>query len=153
MYCPSCGTSQPTGLSYCKHCGAELNAKGPDATLTAARSSAFFTAAMVGTFVFGLAAIAGLITVMRACHLNEGLINAFALMSFLLMVILEAIFSRLLLRSALGRKNADERGRAKGSTTKELDAAPVRAFPEPVISVTDHTTRTLEPSRSDKSTS
>lgn len=108
---------------------------------------------MVGTFVFGLTAIAGLIAVMRACHLNEGLINAFALMSFLVMVILEAIFTRLLLRSALGRKSADERGQARRSTTKELDSAPVRAFPEPVLSVTDHTTRTLEPSRSDKSAS
>ena len=153
MYCPSCGTAVTLGLSYCKQCGAELNAKDYDAAITSARSSAFFAAAMVGTFVFGLAAIAGLIAVMRACHLNEGLINTFALMNFLLMVTLEAIFTRLLLRSALGRKGERERKPAKRSTTNELDPAPARAFPEPAMSVTDHTTRTLEPSRNEKGSS
>jgi hypothetical protein len=129
-------------LSYCKHCGAELNVKELDPNLTSARSSAFFAAAMVGTFIFGLAAIAGLIAVMKACNLNEGLINAFALMSFLLMVILEVIFTRLLLRSTLGRREAD--GRTPRSTN-ELNAPSPSALPAPAMSVTDHTTRTLEP--------
>jgi hypothetical protein len=146
MHCPSCGERTTLGLSYCKHCGAELNARELDPTLTSARSSAFFAAAMVGTFVFGLAAIAGLIAVMKACNLNEGLINAFALMSFLLMVILEAIFTRLLLRSTFGRQQADGRSQS-GRSTNGLDAPPAMALPAPVMSVTEHTTRTLEPIR------
>ena len=145
MYCPSCGERTTQGLSYCKHCGAELNARDIDPTLTSARSSAFFAAAMVGTFVFGLAAIAGLIAVMKACNLNEGLINAFALMSFLLMVILEAIFTRLLLRSTFG-KRASERALTPRATN-ELDAPPSLMLSAPAMSVTEHTTRTLEPVR------
>src|SRR5690349_18748208 len=120
MYCPSCGQLQPTGLSYCKHCGSELNTKESDPTLTSARSSAFFAASMVGTFVFGLAAIAGLIAVMKACNLNEGVINGFAVMSFLMMVVMEAIFIGLLLRATLGRREDRERARTQ-RTTNELD--------------------------------
>ena len=142
MYCPACGERTTKGLSYCKHCGAELNVKDLDPTLTSARSSAFFAAAMVGTFVFGLAAIAGLIAVMKACSLNEGFINAFAVMSFLMMVILEAIFTRLLLRATLGKS---ERSTFKQRTTNELDAPQPQALAAPAVSVTEHTTRTLEP--------
>ena len=142
MYCPSCGQLQPSGLSYCKHCGAELNGQKIDPTLTSARSSAFFAAAMVMTFVFGLAAIAGLIAVMKACNLNEGVINGFAVMSFLMMIVIEAIFIGLLLRSTLGRREAD--GRTPRSTN-ELDAPSPSLLSAPAMSVTDHTTRTLEP--------
>jgi hypothetical protein len=35
---------------------------------------------------------------------------------------------------------------AWAQTTKELDAAQVRVLPEPMPSVTEHTTRTFEPS-------
>jgi hypothetical protein len=142
MYCPACGERTTQGLSYCKHCGAELNAKDIDPTLTSARSSAFFAAAMVGTFVFGLAAIAGLIAVMKACSLNEGFINAFAVLSFLMMAILEAIFIRLLLRATLGKS---EGSITKQRTTNELEAQQPLVLSAPTTSVTDHTTRTLEP--------
>src|SRR5690242_16610247 len=142
MYCPSCGQLQPSGLSYCKHCGAELNAKELDPTLTAARSSAFFAASIVGTFVFGLAAIAGLIAVMKACNLNEGVINGFAVMSFLMMIVIEAIFIGLLLRSTLGKRGDRERARTQ-RTTNELDAPQPAALAAPATSVTEHTTRTL----------
>jgi hypothetical protein len=36
-------------------------------------------------------------------------------------------------------------GAAKEAATKELDAAQARALPEPVPSVTEHTTRSFEP--------
>ena len=100
---------------------------------------------MVGTFVFGLAAIAGLIAVMKACNLNEGFINAFAVMSFLLMLTLEAIFTRLLLRSTLGKRES-----SKPRTTSELDAPPPQVLSAPAASVTEHTTRTLEPISQEK---
>jgi len=149
MYCPSCGERVTPGLSYCKHCGAELTGSGRNRWRGAGLPPALLVAAMVATFVFGIGVMAGLITVMKACGLNEGVINGFAVMSFLLMLTLEAIFTRLLLRSALGRREADGRGKT-GRSTNELDAAPVRAFPEPVMSVSDHTTRTLEPVPNEK---
>jgi hypothetical protein len=47
-----------------------------------------------------------------------------------------------------GRSREKERvdlAQAKGSATKELGGAQERLLSEPPISVTDHTTRTLEP--------
>jgi hypothetical protein len=101
---------------------------------------------MVFTFVFGLGAITILMGMMRAVlHLEGGLILAFALLSFLVMLSLEGVFIRLLFRRQRGAQQAGDTGRLKGQATRELDAAQARALPEPLPSVTEHTTRAFEP--------
>src|SRR5205085_791739 len=102
--------------------------------------------AMVATFIFGLGAIAGLIAVMKACNLNEGFINGVAVLTFLMMVIIEAIFIGLLWRAAGGPKEAGDAGKWQRPTLREFDAAPP-ILPAPPLSVTEHTTRTLEPEK------
>jgi hypothetical protein len=66
------------------------------------------------------------------------------LLSFLIMLSLEGVFIRLLLRR---KRGAAEAGATvfNGQATKELDATQARALPEPVPSVTEHTTRAFEP--------
>ena len=75
---------------------------------------------------------------------------AVTLLSFLIMVGLEAVFIWLLLRRRGGVKEADGSMLSKEPTTKELDAAQARALPEPLPSVTEQTTRTLEPVYSER---
>ena len=73
------------------------------------------------------------------------LILAFALLCFLIMLSLEGVFLRLLFRR---RRRTDEGSgnvQLKGHATKELDSAHARAIPEPVPSVTEHTTRAFDP--------
>ena len=41
--------------------------------------------------------------------------------------------------------NIDMIGRTKGPATRELDAAPQQVLPEPMPSVTEHTTRAFDP--------
>lgn len=140
MYCPSCGSAATPGLSYCKQCGAGLKAKERNLTRTPELPPGILVPAMVATFIFGLGAIAGLIAVMKACNLNEGFINGVAVLAFLMMVIIEAIFIRLLWRAAGGPKEAGDAGKWQRPTLSELDTAPP-------LSVTEHTTRTLEPEK------
>ncbi|HJQ27509.1 MAG TPA: hypothetical protein VKA60_26725 [Blastocatellia bacterium] len=140
MYCQSCGTATTPGLSYCKNCGAELSAN-ERSSRRPSELPAFLVGAMVALFIFGLGVITGLIAVMRASGLNEGLINGFAVLTFLLMVIIEAIFTGLLLRSTLGRKKTGEP--PARAATNELP----QALAAPPLSVTEHTTRTLEPEK------
>lgn len=147
MYCSSCGAAVGQGLSYCNFCGAKLNGlKGDGVNKSPEVKSELLVQTMAGVFVCGLAAIAVLMGVMKAVlDLNVGQILAFTLLSFLIMVVLEGVFIRLLFRRNRGAEEGGDAVLTKGQATKELDAAPARMLPEPVPSVTEHTTRAFDP--------
>jgi len=147
MYCSSCGVVVAQGLSYCNYCGAKSSgAKSDSVTKSSEVKSGLLVPAMVITFVFGLIAIIMLMFAMKMLNLNTGQILAFMLLSFLIMLTVEGVFIRLLLRRQRGAEEAGETVLLKGQATKELDAAQARVLPEPMPSVTEHTTRALEPS-------
>jgi hypothetical protein len=152
MYCSSCGVAVAQGLSYCNHCGAKLSgAKGDTVVNSPEIKPESLIQAMAAVFVCGLGAIAVLIGVMKAVlNLNGGLIVGFALLSFLIMFLLEGVFMRLLLHSQRGGEARGGAALSKGQVTRELDAAQARVLPEPVPSVTEHTTRAFEPTYSDR---
>jgi hypothetical protein len=103
--------------------------------------------AIVVVFVLGLVAITMLIGMMKSVlDLNAGQILAFTMLSFLIMLVIEGVCIRLLLRRKRGAEEAGDTALLKGQATKELDAAQARALPEPVPSVTEHTTRAFDPS-------
>ena len=147
MYCSSCGVAVAQGLSFCNYCGAKLNGvKGDNVVKSSEVKPETLVGAMVFVFVFGLAAITVLMGVMKAVlGLNVGQILAFTLLSFLIMLSLEVVFIRLLLRRKHGAAEAGETALLKGQATRELDAPQVRMLPEPMPSVTEHTTRAFEP--------
>jgi uncharacterized protein (DUF983 family) len=147
MYCSICGVAVAHGLSYCNYCGAKVSgAKGDDVSESSEVRPEFLVAAMVAVFVFGLVAIMMLMGMMKAVlNLNVGQILAFTLLSFLIMLSLEGVFIRLLLRRKRGPEEAGDAVLLKGQATKELDAAQARALPESAPSVTEHTTRAFEP--------
>lgn len=154
MYCSSCGASVEQGLSYCKHCGAKLNGEKGDslkATQLRAESEALIITVMVGLFVFGLLAIAVLMGVMKAVlESNAGQILGFTTLSFLIMLLIEGVLFWRLARRKRGAEETGDTALPKGQDTKGLDAAQARALPEAMPSVTEHTTRTLEPVYSER---
>jgi len=147
MYCSSCGVAVAQGLSYCNYCGAKLSGARREAHIeTSEVKPESLVAAMVAVFVLGLGAITVLMGVMKAVlGLNVGLILAFTLLSFLIMLSIEGVIIRLLLRRMRGPEETGDAVALKGQATRELDAAQARALPEPVPSVTEHTTRAFEP--------
>lgn len=147
MYCSSCGVAVAQGLTYCNYCGAKLSgAKADNVIKSSEAKPETLVAAMVFVFVFGLVAIMLLMGMMKAVlNLNIGVILAFTLLSFLMMLSLEGVCIRLLFRRKRGTEEAGDTVRLKGQATKELDAAQARVLPEPVPSVTEHTTRAFEP--------
>jgi hypothetical protein len=64
----------------------------------------------------------------------------------------ESVFIWLLLRSKRGAKEADDIIQPQKATMRELDNAKPQALPEPASSVIEHTTRTLEPSHTERNT-
>ena len=147
MYCSSCGVAVAQGLSYCNYCGGKLNGVNGDNLINSQEVRPEKLVEMMGAvFVCGLIGIIVLMGVMKAVlGFNEGLIIAFASFTFLIMLVLEAVFIRLLLRR---KRTIEETGNTvsfKGQATKELDAAQARVLPEPIPSVTEHTTRAFAP--------
>jgi len=106
---------------------------------------------MVLTFVMGLFAITIFMGVMKTViHLDTGAMLAFTTLSFLIMLMLEGIFIRLLFRPIKHRdsepRNTFQNNRA---STKEL-AAQSRRPMEPIASVTENTTRAFDPIYSER---
>jgi predicted amidophosphoribosyltransferase len=147
MYCSSCGVAVAQGLTYCKNCGAKLNRTDSGNESSDIRPGSLMTM-MVATFVMGTFVIAMLMGVMKVIvNFDFGVILAFTMLSFLIMLVLEGIFIKLLLgRKRGGHEPNQQNNRA---TTKELEAQS-RVPIEPVPSVTEHTTRAFDPVYSER---
>jgi predicted nucleic acid-binding Zn ribbon protein len=150
MHCPSCGTSVPSSSSYCNRCGAELNAKGRSESRPSATYPESLIWAIVAVTVGGLAILIGLMAMMKEAHFDSGLTAGFSGLAFLLILAAESVFIWLLLRSKKGPKETGDFIQPQKPTMRELDAVQPRALPEPASGVTEHTTRTLEPSHSER---
>jgi hypothetical protein len=136
-------------LSYCNHCGAKLSrAKGDGVTKSSELRPETLVSAMAAVFIFGLGAIIGLMAVLKYVFDSRGdvgLIVFFTLLSFLIMLLVEGVFIWMLLRRKRSPKEVGDTKAFEQQAVKELDDAEGRMISEPELSVTDHTTRTLEP--------
>jgi hypothetical protein len=149
MYCSTCGVVVAQGLSYCNHCGAKLN-RGDAVVKSSDVRPDLLVTSMVATFVFGLAAITMLMGVMKVVlGLPVGTVLAFTVLPFLLMLSLEGVFIRLLLRRHRSPEESDK-VLSKQQTTNQLDATQARVLPEGVPSVTEQTTRAFDPVYTDR---
>ena len=146
MYCSSCGVVVAQGLSYCNYCGAKLSGvKGDSVIKSPEVRPESLVWGMVAVLVFGFVAIVFLIMAMKMVGLDVGPILAFTGLSFLIVLLVEAVFTLQLLRRKRGGGETGDTALSKKQATKELDAAQSRVLPEPVPSVTEHTTRAFEP--------
>src|SRR5690242_3267587 len=104
MYCSTCGIAIAESLSYCNHCGARLIVSGSDKVATSRDvSPGLLIAAMVATFILGLPVITVLLGVLKtALGLELGQILGFAVVSFLILILLEGVFLMLLFRRNRG---------------------------------------------------
>jgi hypothetical protein len=149
MYCSTCGKPVTAGLSYCNHCGARLIGAKSDGATPAELFPDSLVWAIVSVFVVGLGGTIGLMAVMKdAGTFNPGMILGVTFLSFALMLAVESVLIWLLLSRRGGAKvnvKQNDLTQPEAAATRELGATQARALPEPAASVTDHTTRTLEP--------
>jgi hypothetical protein len=150
MYCSSCGVALTHGLTYCNYCGAKLSGeKDVQAIKSSEVKPEFLVWGMVAVLIFGLVAIMFLMMAMKMVGLNVGQILAFTLLSFLMMLLVEGVFTwKLLHRKRDAEKTREALSNEQAKT--ELNAAQARELPEALPSVTEHTTRTFEPIYSER---
>ncbi len=150
MYCSSCAKEVVAGLTYCNHCGHRLSGAKVDNVIKSSEiKPGLLVSAMAVVFIFGLLAIAVLISALkRGAGFEPPILIAIALFSFLLMLLVEGVFTWLLLRRKKVEKEVSDTNQLNEQAVKEIYSAPVRELSEPtfqpVSSVTEHTTRTLE---------
>ena len=150
MYCSSCGVALTPGLSYCNYCGAKQN-RSDDGSRSRELPPSFLVAAMVGMFIFGLVAITMLLGVLKnamGVPVDQALV--IAALPFLLMLVLEGVFLRLLFRQLSSKNEPTAATQLKGHATRELDTAEPLPLPSARASVTEHTTRAFHPVPTDR---
>ena len=146
VYCSSCGSAIPPGLSYCNRCGVDLcKEESAIANTSAGYAPDSLVWGIVAVTTVGFCAVVALMVIMKeVVHFNTGLIAGFSAATFLAFVLVDALFAYLLLRSKqLGNQSAAA-AQLKESVRAELPAARTTEFAEPLSSVTDNTTRTLD---------
>jgi hypothetical protein len=146
MYCSACGTPLAPGLSFCNRCGANL--KAPTDSKTGA-ITAFLTAiTLLGMAGLGIM-FAGALVLKNEANLKEDLIGFFMLFTFLTVAITEILLIRQLSRFIKSTDQKPAETPAQFVSTPELRPGQQRMLAEPVASVTENTTRTLEYVRSE----
>ena len=145
MYCSSCGAKVSPGLNYCKTCGAEQGAKERSAIQMSPTMHESVIWAIVSVSLGGLALLIGLMAVMkRVLNFGTELIITFTALSFLLMIVAICVIIWMAVRTKSSAKQPIEKTEPKRETETDLQAARERLLPEPVYTVTEHTTRDLE---------
>jgi len=152
MYCSTCATPLAPGLSYCNRCGASLKEReDPKAGAVAAYLT---TITMVGLGGLGLM-LGGAIALKNGAQLPDDIIGIFMLMAFLIIGIVEIFLCRQLSR-VIGNKEKSQSALPSQPAMStelrgpaELGGPQPRALSDPVSSVTENTTRTLDYSRNE----
>ncbi len=144
MYCANCGTPLAQGLSYCNRCGVSLRER-VEASHTGA-ISAFLTAiTLIGVSGLGIM-LGGALVLRKEAGLGQELIGFFMLFTFLTVIVTEIMLVRNLSKLTSSNENKTY-FQPPQVMPHELRAPHPGALAEPVTSVTENTTRTLEYSR------
>ncbi len=141
MYCSNCGTLINTELNYCNRCGARVDKLAASENKSEALEYLSMATGFVG--LGGLGLTVGLIAIL----LNFGVIPQVVVM--LVIAFLATVFgisflliqqiSRMTNVSLTSKKNSSEKAQLNSPNTAQLEERR-----EPVLSVTENTTRTLE---------
>ena len=152
MYCPTCGKEVNPILSYCNYCGARLSAKDENrSSALAASSFNLLVGASVAIPVVGLGIIISLMAVMKnGLGFRDDMIFVVVFMTFLLLIIAEigTIWMMISRTKKPKVKSATEPAIIfpKAANDIDVDVKGLNASRfEGIPSVTEHTTRTLDP--------
>lgn len=156
MYCTKCGNLVSDGLAFCNKCGNRVKQeKSGSGDAMSESSTNFLIAAMLGIPIAGIGVMIGLITVLkRELDMPNEMVGIIAIMGFILLFAAELGFLFLLLvrthaQKKISLEQAASQAQLNDARTKSLAEAQFQNIATPVPSVTEHTTRTLDPVRKD----
>ncbi|MBK7392166.1 MAG: hypothetical protein IPI64_02555 [Chloracidobacterium sp.] len=146
MHCPNCGKVVNKSLKYCKDCGERLSkAEEIDKDGTPGKMLDNILTTLFLVVMFGLGILVGLVAVLLGNDVKTEVVTTiviaylgaiFGICFMLARQVPKLIDARLKLNS---QANDPEPHQLRPLTTAQLEE-----FREPVMSVTDHTTKTLD---------
>jgi hypothetical protein len=141
MYCANCGTPLTQGLSYCNRCGVSLRERSEPKT---GAIGAFLTAiTLLGVLGLGIM-LGGALVLRRGAELSQELVGIFMLFTFLIVGIVEFMLVRNLSRISSSKEEMKYLPQPQSQDLRLTQGTPLG---EPVPSVTENTTRTLQYAR------
>ena len=147
MFCQFCGAPLSRRTKYCKHCGAKLTGdKGASGTESLERREDEGYEWMVKLAFWGLGLILGGMVLMKKAQLSTGLIVAYMILSSLVFLILFGLSITRMFSLATSSQETDAASQIGQLDTNELDQADGQPAIDAMSSVTENTTRRLEPS-------
>lgn len=159
MFCPYCGTETTQGLNYCNRCGgnlAPLTQPAAQESRVVVASGAAWAAGLTtaGVVIMGLGLIFAIASELTVKGMSPKAVVAIVLFGALTVVGCVAMLLRFwstLLGGAARRQQPPAPAALpahRSQDTRDLDAARFDSLnPAPAHSVTEQTTRTLEPAR------
>ena len=140
MFCIACGTPLAAGLSYCNRCGTSLKERN--------ESTVPITAFLIAITVLGIAGLGimlgGALSLTKEANLDPQLVGFFMLFTFLITMTTEVLLVRQLSKLTGARERKSIAPTMQAVNQPQLHAAQPKSLAEPVPSVTENTTRTLE---------
>ncbi|MEO6654663.1 MAG: zinc ribbon domain-containing protein [Pyrinomonadaceae bacterium] len=144
MFCPTCGSSVSEGLKYCKSCGGRLSREMEENDAGPGKMLNHLLTSLVFIVVFGMGILVGLVAVMLGKEVKTEVVM------MVVFVYLLAIFGICFSLARQIPKLIDARLKRWENTTggthqlASQTMAQLAEFREPAMSVTDHTTKTLD---------
>jgi hypothetical protein len=147
MYCPSCGAEQLPDMSFCNRCGAKLSAlKKPEEPKSLEKSINSTIWSIAGVTLSMLGVMVAVMAMMIGARLTGSIMILFMALMFLITLGIDGLFLWQL--SGLKAQEKESlRINAGRSATKELESRQEKLLPEPQLSVTEGTTRSLKPKK------
>jgi predicted nucleic acid-binding Zn ribbon protein len=138
MYCSTCGTQIAPGLSFCNRCGASLKEKSES------RNTSSISAYLTAVTVLGVIGIVMMfVALKKGAQLDQELVGIFMLFTFLIVSTIEVMLLRQLSK-LVGSRDEPKAITPPLHQMHELRPANAASLAEPLTSVTENTTRTLE---------
>jgi len=153
MYCPSCGAALMKEMSYCNRCGLDLSViKGSSNSKSLEKSieSIIWSIVLATATVLGI--MVAVMALMKGFELRGEVVVLFMALMFLTLLGINGVLIWQLLRLNSLAKEARSASQLERLETKELDAKREQVFIEPRVSVTENTTRILEPTYEERRT-
>jgi len=147
MYCSHCGTPVTSGLSFCNRCGAGLRERGEP------KNTGAITALLTAITLLGLGGLGimlgGALVLRNGAGLGPELIGFFMLFTFLIVSVTEFMLVRNVSRLT-GSSERQPKLTPVQQPPLELRSPAASSLGEPMSSVTENTTRTLEYARRER---
>ena len=146
MYCPSCGAALAKGMNFCNRCGIDLSViKGSSNAKSLEKSIESIIWSMVLATATVLGIMVAVMALMKGFQLGGEVVVVFMALMFLILLGVNGVLFWQLLRLNSLAKEARRASQLEGKEILELGGKREQALLEPRMSVTEDTTRILDP--------